>query len=84
MTQTADSSLRFGRDDKGEGGFLGSIPAPGAGCPTSRSFREMWDTAGLPSNLLRIQQIYTGALRSHQRTWAENDRRSFDSFSFRT
>jgi hypothetical protein len=22
------------------------------------------------------QQIYTGALRSHQRTWAENDGRS--------
>ena len=30
----------------------------------------------LPSSLLRSPQLRTGALRSHQRTWAENDGRS--------
>jgi hypothetical protein len=29
-----------------------------------------------PSNLIRTPQLHTGALRSHQRTWAENDGRS--------
>jgi hypothetical protein len=29
-----------------------------------------------PSSLLRVPQLRTGALRSHQRTWAENDGRS--------
>jgi hypothetical protein len=34
----------------------------------------MWDTKALsPPVLYRTQQVYTGALRSHQRTWAEND-----------
>ena len=29
-----------------------------------------------PSSPRRVPQLYTGALRSHQRTWAENDGRS--------
>ena len=39
-------------------------------------FRELWDTAGLPLKPVTGSQIYTGALRSHQRTWAEYDGRS--------
>jgi hypothetical protein len=30
-------------------------------------FREMWDTTGLPLKPVRVPQLHTGALRSHQR-----------------
>jgi hypothetical protein len=46
------------------------------GAHISLVFGEMWDTAGLSLKLPRVRQFHTGALRSHQRTWAENDGRS--------
>src|SRR5580692_8219177 len=56
--------------------LLRSIPAPIAGCPTSRSF---FARCGIPRasplSLWRVPQIRRGAPCSHQRTWAENDRR---------
>ena len=36
----------------------------------------MWDTTGLPLKPFAGRQNYTGAPRSHQRTWDENDGRS--------
>ena len=63
---------------------MGSIPAPIAGCPTSRSF---FARCGIPqallSSLSRAPQLRTGAPCSHQRTWAENDGRS-PSTAFRS
>jgi hypothetical protein len=44
--------------------------------PPSAWFWQMWDTTGLPLKPLRGPQHHTGALRSHQRTKAENDGRS--------
>jgi hypothetical protein len=56
---------------------FGPIRATNAGCPTSRSFFARCGIPQVsPSSLLRSPQLYTGALRSHQRTWAENDGRS--------
>jgi hypothetical protein len=56
---------------------LGSISAAIAGCPTSRSFvARCGIPQAYPSNLSRTPQLHTGALRSHQRTWAENVGRS--------
>jgi hypothetical protein len=37
-------------------------------------FREMWDTANLPSSLPRSPLLLRVAPCSRQRTWAENDR----------
>src|ERR1700678_524409 len=55
---------------------LVSIPAPIAGCPIFARFWQMWDTTALPPNLHRDPLLHPGALRSHQRTWAENEGRS--------
>jgi hypothetical protein len=56
---------------------LGSIPAPVAGCPISRSFfARCGIPQALPSNLIRVPPLLRGAPCSHQRTWAENDGRS--------
>jgi hypothetical protein len=47
---------------------LGSIPAPIAGCPTSRSFfARCGIPQAFPSSLLRSPQLRTGAPCSHQR-----------------
>jgi hypothetical protein len=48
--------------------LLGSIPAPIAGCPTSRSFfARCGIPRAFPSSLLRSPQLRTGAPCSHQR-----------------
>jgi hypothetical protein len=55
---------------------LDSIPAPIAGCPTSRSFfARCGIPQASPSSLLRVSQLRRGAPRSPQRTWAEKDGR---------
>jgi hypothetical protein len=43
--------------------LLGSIPATIDGCPILRVFCEGWDTAGLPSSLLRVPQIHTAPVQ---------------------
>jgi hypothetical protein len=59
------------------GSLWGPIPAPIAGCPTSRSFfARCGIPQGSPSSLLWTPQLRRGAPGcSHQRTWAENDGR---------
>ena len=48
-------------------------------------FREMWDTAALALKPVTGPTTPYGALRSHQRTWAEKDGRSpYERLSLKT